>query len=183
MVTSTALCDFGWKAADFDLAGVDGKRYRLADVRGAKGTVVMFICNHCPYVKAAIGRIVADVAALAKLGVGAIAIMPNDTSAYPEDSFANMKAFAARNRFGFPYVIDESQATARAYGAVATPEFFGFNATLELQYRGRLDVGKTSAPPPDAKRELYDAMCQVAATGVGPREQIASMGCSIKWRD
>ena len=183
MVTSTALCDFGRPAADFELAGIDGKRYRLADVRGAKGTVVMFICNHCPYVKAAIGRIVADVAALAKLGVGTIAIMPNDASAYPEDSFANMKAFAARNRFGFPYVIDETQATARAYGAVATPEFFGFNAALELQYRGRLDAGKTSAPPADAKRELYDAMCRIAATGAGPREQIASMGCSIKWRD
>jgi len=174
--------ELGWRAADFELAGVDGKRYRLADVRGAKGTVVMFICNHCPYVKAAIDRIVADMAALAQLGVGAVAIMPNDTRAYPEDSLAKMKSFAAQHRFGFAYVIDESQDAARAYGAVATPEFFGFNAALELQYRGRLDVGKTTAPPPGAKRELYDAMCQIAATGKGPREQIAAMGCSIKWR-
>ena len=179
---TTDLHELGWRAADFELAGVDGKRYGLAQVRGPKGTVVMFICNHCPYVKAAIGRITADMAALAKLGIGAVAIMPNDTRAYPEDSLANMKAFAAANRFGFPYVIDETQETARAYGAVATPEFFGFNAALELEYRGRLDVGKTTAPPPDAKRELYDAMCQIAATGKGPREQIPTMGCSIKWR-
>ena len=183
MATATAVCDFGWKAVDFELAGVDGKRYGLAAVRGARGTIVMFICNHCPYVKATIGRIVTDIAALEKLGVGAIAIMPNDTSAYPEDSFAKMKAFAAEHRFGFPYVIDETQATARAYGAICTPEFFGFNARLELQYHGRLDAGKTTPPPPGAKRELFDAMRQVAASGEGPREQIAGMGCSIKWRD
>ncbi len=182
MASSTAVCDFGWKALDFSLEGVDGKRYGLADVRGPKGTLVMFICNHCPYVKAAIDRIVEDAAALQKLGIGTIAIMPNDARSYPEDSLPNMKAFAAQHHFGFPYVIDESQETARAYDAVCTPEFFGFNAGLELQYRGRLDAGKTTAPPPGAKRELLDAMAEIAASGRGPREQVSSMGCSIKWR-
>jgi peroxiredoxin len=182
MSTSTAARELGWKAADFDLEGVDARRYRLADIRGPKGTVVMFICNHCPYVQAAIGRLVADVRELQTLGLGAVAIMPNDTAAYPADSFANMKSFAARHGFTFPYLIDESQAVAEAYGAVCTPEFFGFNGALELQYQGRLDEGKTAPPPAGAKRELLEAMRQVAATGQGPKEQIPSMGCSIKWR-
>jgi peroxiredoxin len=182
MATQAAVCDFGWKAVDFDLQGVDGRRYRLADVRGTKGTLVAFICNHCPYVKAAIGRIVADVAALNADGIGAIAIMPNDTTAYPADSFDNMKAFAARHGFNFPYVIDETQEVARAYGAVATPEFYGFNAALELQYHGRLDEGRTEPPRPGARRELLEAMRRIAASGEGPREQVPSMGCSIKWR-
>jgi len=182
MALATAVCDFGWKAVEFDLAGTDGRRHRLADVRGEKGTVVMFICNHCPYVKAAIGRIVRDVTALAAHGIGAIAIMPNDAKAYPEDSLARMKDFAAQHGFPFPYVIDETQAVARAYDAVATPEFYGFNAALELQYHGRLDAGRTSPPPAGAKRELYDAMVAIAAGGQGPLEQIATMGCSIKWR-
>ena len=182
MATQAAVCDFGWKAVDFDLKGVDGRRYRLADVRGTKGTLVMFICNHCPYVKAAIGRIVADVAALKAGGIGAIAIMPNDTTAYAADSFDNMKAFAARHGFTFPYVIDETQEVARAYGAVATPEFFGFNAALELQYHGRLDEGRTEPPRPGARRELLETMRRIAASGEGPREQVPSMGCSIKWR-
>ena len=182
MAGQAAVCEFGWRAVDFALDGVDGKRHRLAEVRGAKATVVMFLCNHCPYVKAAIPRIVADMAALAPLGVGAVAIMPNDSAAYPEDSFANMKAFAARHRLGFPYLIDASQDVARAYGAVATPEFFGFDGALGLQYHGRLDAGKTSPPPAGAPRELYDAMARIAATGKGPNDQAPSMGCSIKWR-
>ncbi len=182
MASQSTQSELGRKAINFDLRGVDGRRYGLAAVSGPKGTLVMFICNHCPYVKAAIGRVVADVQELQKLGIGVIAIMPNDTEAYPEDSFDNMKAFAARHRFTFPYVIDDTQAVARAYDAVCTPEFFGFNGALELQYHGRLDEGRTSAPLPGAKRELLDAMRQVASTAKGPAEQIASMGCSIKWR-
>ena len=182
MAVSTPVCDFGWKAPDFALKGIDGKTYRLADVRGPKGTLVMFLCNHCPYVKATIGRIVRDAGELAALGIGAIGIMSNDTAAYPEDSFENMKAFAREHRFGFPYAIDETQETARAYGAACTPDFFGFNANLELQYRGRLDDGTMKAPAV-TRRDLYDAMAAVARTGKGPREQVPSMGCSIKWRD
>jgi peroxiredoxin len=181
-MATTAEPRLGAKAVDFDLAGVDGRRHRLADVAGKNGTLVMFLCNHCPYVKAAIDRIVATVGELDRLGIGAVAIMANDTDAYPADSFANMKGFAAQHRFGFPYVIDETQSVARAYGAVCTPEFFGYNAALELQYHGRLDEGKTTPPPPAARRELLEAMRQVAETGKGPERQIPSMGCSIKWR-
>jgi peroxiredoxin len=182
MVTGTEVCEFGWKAVEFDLQGVDGRRYRLADVRGPKGTLVMFLCNHCPYVKAAMPRLVDDWRVLGPLGIGAVAIMPNDTVGYPEDSFDNMKSFAARYGLDFPYVIDETQEVARAYGAVCTPEFFGFNAALELQYRGRLDEGKTAPPRPGVRRELLEAMQQIAATGSGPRAQNPTMGCSIKWR-
>jgi len=181
-LTKTGICDFGWKARDFALKGVDGKTYGLADVRGPKGTLVVFICNHCPYVKASIDRIVAEAKALKEIGIGTIAIMPNDTAAYREDSFENMKEFAARHRFGFPYVIDETQATARAYGAQCTPDFFGFNANDELQYRGRLDAARVD-PVPNARRDLFEAMQSVAASGRGPAEQFPSMGCSIKWKD
>ncbi len=182
MAVSNEVCEFGWKAVEFDLEATDGRRYRLVDLRGPKGTLVMFICNHCPFVKAAIGRIVDDVEALRPLGIGAVAIMPNDTAAYPEDSFDNMKRFAERHGFHFPYLIDRSQAVAEAYGAVCTPEFFGFNAALELQYHGRLDDGRTGQPSPGARRELLEAMRQIAATNEGPREQLHTMGCSIKWR-
>ncbi len=181
MAAIPPICDFGWKAVDFQLEGIDGKTYSLEDVRGPNGTLVMFICNHCPYVKSVISRIVSDVEALQDKGIGAIAIMANDTDNYPEDSFDNMKAFAKAHGFGFPYVIDRSQEVAKAYDAVCTPDFFGFNAGLELQYRGRLDESKTT-PVPNARRELLEAMSQIAETGEGPREQIASMGCSIKWR-
>ncbi len=181
MAAVPPICDFGWKAVDFELEGVDGKTYRLQDVRGANGTLVMFICNHCPYVRSVIDRIVRDVNDLMAEGIGAIAIMPNDTDNYPEDSFDNMKDFAARNHFTFPYVIDPTQQVARAYDAVCTPDFFGFNKDLELQYRGRLDESRTT-PVEGATRELYEAMLQVARTGKGPEQQISSMGCSIKWR-
>jgi len=181
MAAVTPLCDFGWKAPDFSLTGIDGRTYTLETVRGPNGTVVMFICNHCPYVKSVIGRIVLDVRDLAKAGIGAIAIMSNDTESYPEDSFDNMKAFAARHGIDFPYVIDPTQQVARAYDAQCTPDFFGFNKDLELQYRGRLDASKTTLVE-NAPRELYQAMLQVAKTGRGPEEQAASMGCSIKWR-
>ncbi len=172
----------GSKAPDFKLPAVDGKTYSLADARGRNGTVVAFICNHCPYVRTIIGRMVAEAEVLRALGIGTIAIMPNDTKSYREDSFDNMKAFAARHGFGFPYVIDETQEVAKAYGAQCTPDFFGFNAQDELQYRGRLDASRTTLVP-NARRELFEAMRQVAESGHGPAEQISSMGCSIKWRD
>ncbi|HEY7611203.1 MAG TPA: thioredoxin family protein [Alphaproteobacteria bacterium] len=182
MAAESKVCDFGWKARDFRLKGTDGRSYSLADVKGAKGTIVVFLCNHCPYVRATIDRIVRDFGELKALGIGAIAIMPNDVVAYPADSFDNMKAFAAQHRFGFPYVIDETQETARAYGAQCTPDFFGFNAALELQYRGRLDSAARGPTVPGTKRELVEAMRDIAATGKGPRQQVPSIGCSIKWR-
>jgi len=178
---TTPICDFGRNSADFSLKGVDGKTYRLADVRGEKGTLVMFICNHCPYVRAVIDRIVRDVTELKDHGVGAIAIMSNDTEAYPEDSFDNMKVFARRHGFTFPYVIDETQEVATAYDAVCTPDFFGFNEDLELQFRGRLDASGRE-PAPGARRELFEAMVEIARTGRGPAQQLPSMGCAIKWR-
>jgi peroxiredoxin len=171
----------GWKANDFTLQGIDGKTYSLADVRGPKGTLVVFICNHCPYVKASIGRIVAEANALRQIGIGTIAIMPNDTESYADDSFDNMKAFGARHGLTFPYVIDTTQAVARTYGAQCTPDFFGFNSQDELQYRGRLDASRMT-PAADARRDLFEAMKQVAETGHGPKEQLPSMGCSIKWK-
>jgi peroxiredoxin len=172
----------GWKAADFALKGVDGRTWTLAAASGPSGTLVAFICNHCPYVRAIVDRFVQEAGALARLGIGTIAIMPNDTKAYPADSFENMQRFAREHRFDFPYVIDETQDVARVYGAQCTPDFFGFNGKGELQYRGRLDASRTSLIP-DARRELYEAMKLVAETGRGPAEQSASMGCSIKWRD
>jgi peroxiredoxin len=177
----THICNFGWKARDFALKGVDGKTWSLADIRGPKGTLVVFICNHCPYVKAAIDRIVAEARALKELGIGTIAIMPNDTRSYPQDSFENMQAFARQHGFTFPYVIDETQETARAYDAQCTPDFFGFNAQDELQYRGRLDATRPGQAV-GARRDLYGAMKLIAETGRGPQEQMPSMGCSIKWR-
>ena len=171
----------GWKAKDFRLQGVDGKTYSLAEVRGPTGTLVVFICNHCPYVKASINRIVAEANALREIGVGTIAIMSNDTEAYVEDSFDNMKTFAARHSFTFPYVIDNSQEVARAYDAQCTPDFFGFNTQDELQYRGRLDASRMT-PVANARRDLFEAMKQIAEKGHGPQEQFPSMGCSIKWK-
>lgn len=182
MAEETPVCDFGWKAPSFTLPGTDGKTYSLEELRGPNGTLVMFICNHCPYVKAVIDRIVRDVDELKALGVSAVAICSNDSVQYPEDSFDNMKRFAKEHRFTFPYLLDESQDVARAYDAACTPDFFGFNAKDELQYRGRLDAARTT-PVPGARRDLYEAMKQVADTGRGPDQQTPSMGCSIKWRD
>ncbi len=178
----TPVCDFGTPAVEFALRGVDERMTTLADCAGPRGLLVMFICNHCPYVKGAIERIVRDCRELAAHGIGCVAIMPNDVAAYPQDSFENMQRFAREHDFCFPYLIDETQAIARAYGAVCTPDFFGYNAALELQYRGRIDAGGRSEPPPGAPRELFEAMRAVAETGQGPREQTPSMGCSIKWR-
>jgi peroxiredoxin len=182
MAEETPICDFGWKAPSFTLPATDGKSYSFEALRGPNGTLVMFICNHCPYVKAVIDRIVRDCNELRELGVGAVAISANDAALYPEDSFANMRRFAEAHGFSFPYLYDESQDVARAYNAVCTPDFFGFNAGLELQYRGRLDASRKEAAPGEVRRDLFDAMRQIAKTGKGPAEQIASIGCSIKWK-
>ena len=178
----TPVCDFGWKAIDFDLLGVDGKRHSLASAKGENGLLVMFICNHCPYVKAVQDRIIRDVNELKSHGINAIAIMSNDPADYPEDSFENMTLIARQLNYPFPYVWDETQEIAKKYGAVCTPDFFGFNNKLELQYRGRLDASRKEAAPADVRRDLFEAMLQVAKTGHGPENQIPSIGCSIKWR-
>ena len=175
------LCDFGWKAREFNLRGVDGKRYTPQNICGKNGLLVMFICNHCPYVKSIRERIVRDTRELLQHGINSIAIMSNDSTEYEEDSFENMRLVAQQYNYPFPYVWDETQEVAREYGAVCTPDFFGFNAQLELQYRGRLDASRKETVA-DAPRDLFDAMVQVARSGHGPQEQIASMGCSIKWK-
>ncbi len=182
MAAEARICDFGWKAPDFSLPGIDGKTYNLADVRGPNGLLVMFICNHCPYVKAVVDRMVRDANDLKAFGIGTVAISANDAMHYPEDSFDNMKRFAAEYGFTFPYLYDETQKVARRYDAVCTPDFFGFNADLELQYRGRLDESRKEAGPVDLRRELFEAMKLVAETGQGPKDQIPSIGCSIKWK-
>jgi peroxiredoxin len=179
----TPVCEFGKPAIDFDLLGVDGRRWSLERCRGERGTLVMFICNHCPFVKAVRERIVRDARELMSHGVNSVAIMSNDPTDYPEDSFDNMQRVARQYDFPFPYLLDETQEVAQAYGAVCTPDFFGYNADLQLQYRGRLDASRKEAAPPDARRELVEAMLQIAKTGYGPSEQIPSMGCSIKWRE
>jgi len=176
------VCDFNAPAPDFELIGTDGRRYRRDAVRGPNGLLVMFICNHCPFVKAVLDKIVRDAAELKTQGIGSVAISSNDPTDYPEDSFDNMKAVASRMRFPFPYLWDESQEVARAFGAVCTPDFFGYNSKLGLQYRGRLDDSGRS-PKPDAPRELFDAMLQVVRTSKGPAQQTSSIGCSIKWKN
>ncbi|MDT8384479.1 MAG: thioredoxin family protein [Gammaproteobacteria bacterium] len=179
--TETPICDFGAPAIDFSLPGVDGKTWTLADCAGEKGLLVMFICNHCPYVQSIRERIVRDARELKALGVNAVAIMSNDPTDYAEDSFENMQAVAREFDFPFPYLLDETQEIAKRYGAVCTPDFFGYNADLQLQYRGRLDESRKERVA-DARRDLFEAMKQVAETGRGPEAQIPSMGCSIKWK-
>lgn len=179
----TPLKDDAFHAIDFSLKNIDGKTYTLADCRGKKGTLIMFICNHCPYVEAVIDRLVKDCRLLQDHGIGCVAIMSNDTDKYPADSFDNMKLFAAKHKFTFPYLIDEDQEIARAYEAVCTPDLFGFNAAGELQYRGRVDSAGPNKASQDTKRELQEAMLHIAKTGQGPAEQFPSMGCSIKWRE
>jgi peroxiredoxin len=171
---STTTPPLGWKARDFELEGTDGKRHRLADLRGPKGTLVMFICNHCPYVQA--------VLELQAAGVASIAVMPNNTRISPGDSFDNMKRLAAEKKFPFPYLLDTTQAVARAYDAACTPDFFGFDADLGLQYRGRIYESRNRQRTVGSKRELYEAMLEIARSGKGPQDQTPSMGCSIKWR-
>lgn len=182
MALETPVCDFGLPAPDFALPGVDGRIWTRDDCRGERGLLVMFICNHCPYVQAIRDRLVRDARELAVHGIGCVAISSNDVNDYPEDSFGHMKQVAEQFGFPFPYLYDESQSVARAYGAVCTPDFFGYDVDLGLQYRGRLDASRKETAPADVRRDLFEAMLQVAETGVGPAEQIPSMGCSIKWR-
>lgn len=182
MAERPPVCDFGWKAPDFSLIGVDGTTHTLSELKGPKGTLVAFICNHCPYVIAVIDRIVRDARDLEALGVSTVAICSNDATTHPDDSFDKMKTFASRHGFTFPYLHDESQDVAHAYDAMCTPDFFGFNADLELQYRGRLDASGRDPAGPDVRRELFEAMKRIAETGQGPRDQTASIGCSIKWK-
>jgi len=179
----TPVCNFDADAIDFSLPGVDGKHWTLKDCAGGKGLLVMFICNHCPYVQSIRDRIVRDTKELKAMGMNAVAIMSNNPSDYPEDSFENMKKVATEYNFPFPYLLDETQEVAKAYGAVCTPGFFGYNADLKLQYRGRFDESKKESAALDVRRDLFEAMKQVAETGKGPAEQIPSMGCSIKWID
>ena len=179
----TPVCEFGWAAVDLSLPGTDGRQWTLAECAGEKGLLVMFICNHCPYVKAVRDRIVRDTAELKRMGINSVAIMSNDPKQYEEDSFENMRKIAQKDGFSFPYLLDESQAVAKAYGAVCTPDFFGYNADLALQYRGRLDESRKQAADQGVRRDLFEAMKLVAETGKGPENQIPSMGCSIKWID
>ena len=179
----TPVCEFGKKAVDFTLMGVDQQQWTLEKCSGERGLLVMFISNHCPYVKAIRKKLVRDTRELAVLGINSVAIMPNDTIAYPEDSVANMLLVSKEFDFPFPYLIDETQEVARAYGAVCTPDFFGYNANMELQYRGRLDAAGPKSDDDTQVRELFEAMKQVSETGKGPQHQIPSMGCSIKWRE
>ncbi len=181
-LVSPPVCDFDWPAPGFRLPATDGRVLSLEDVRGPNGTLVMFICNHCPYVLNALDRILSDAHALLAEGVGVVAISSNDAETYPQDSFPRMQEMAEMRGFPFPYLYDESQNVARAYDAQCTPDFFGFNAEMGLQYRGRLDDVRGVGPADGARRELLEAMRQVAETGRGPQEQVPSMGCSIKWR-
>ena len=181
MSETTPMGQLGWPVTAFDLPGTDGRRHTHESVRGRNGTVIMFICNHCPYVKAVVDKIVRDMTELREHGVGSIAISSNDPAAYPEDSFEKMKAFASEHAFTFPYAYDETQEVARSFGAVCTPDFFGFGRSYRLAYRGRLDASGRS-PDPTAKRELFDAMLSIARTGKAPEIQHPSVGCSIKWR-
>ena len=180
---TTPICDFGWSAKDFQLQGVDNKHWNIESIRGENGLVVMFICNHCPYVKAIMSKLVRDVNELKNFGINTIAISSNDVVNYPEDSFENMKLLAKENHFKFPYAFDETQEIAKAYDAICTPDFFGFNSKLELQYRGRFDSTGRGEAQPNNKRELFEAMKLVAETQKGPEIQHASIGCSIKWKE
>jgi len=182
MLTQTPICDFGKKAIPFKLKSTEGKIISLEELKGENGTLVMFICNHCPYVKAITKDIVEDCNELKKIGINSVAISSNDPTNYPEDSFENMIEFAKKNEFSFPYLIDETQETAKAYDAVCTPDFFGYNKNLELQYRGRSRELKNLIPIRDGKSDLYKAMKLIAETSNGPKDQIPSAGCSIKWK-
>ena len=179
----TPVCEFDKPVVDFSLPGVDGRIWTPEAARGENGLLVMFICNHCPYVKAIRDRLVRDTSELMQYGINSVAIMSNDPTEYEEDSFDNMKRVAKEFSFPFPYLLDETQQVAKDYGAVCTPDFFGYNGSMQLQYRGRLDASRKEAAAADVRRDLFDAMLQVAKTGRGPAEQIPSMGCSIKWKE
>jgi peroxiredoxin len=180
-LTKTPICNFGEKAKDFDLLSIEKKNISLKDIRGENGTIIMFICNHCPYVKAVIDNIVSDVNYLKTIGIESVAIMSNDVKNYPEDSFENMILFSEKHLFSFPYLLDEKQLIAKKYGAVCTPDFFGYNKNLELQYRGRIRELKNLQPVGDGESDLMKAMKLISKTSIGPNKQIPSMGCNIKW--
>ena len=183
MPINTSNCSFGWKAREFKLKSIDEKIYTLQDLKGLKGTVIVFICNHCPYVKAIADRLAFESRELTKIGISTIAIMSNDVENYPEDSFENMKNFSNLHNFKFPYLYDELQTVAKDYDAVCTPDFFGFNKLLKLQYRGRIDSGvMNSHEENEIQRELYEAMKLISETNQGPIKQNNSIGCSIKWK-
>ena len=181
MPIQTPICDFGQKAHDFKLKSTDNKIISLNDIKGENGTLIMFICNHCPYVKAVIQNIVEDCKKLESNGIKSVAICSNDVKNYPEDSFDNMIKFSKNHNFNFPYVIDETQEVAKTYGAVCTPDFFGYNKDLELQSRGRIRELKNLKPIENGDSELKNAMKMIAKSNNGPKEQFPSMGCSIKW--
>jgi len=181
VLTKTPICNFGEKAKNFSLLSTENKKISLDNVKGESGTLVMFICNHCPYVKAIIKDLVEDTIHLESLGIKSVAIMSNDVKNYPDDSYENMISFSKIFNFNFPYLIDETQKVAKDYGAVCTPDFFGYNKNLELQYRGRIKELKNLKPISDGDSELLKAMKMVAKTGKGPKNQIPSMGCNIKW--
>ena len=181
---NTPLCDFGWKAQPFSLMGVDDKTWTLDKARGKNGLLIMFICNHCPYVKAILPRLINDLSELNQFGIKSIAISSNDVINYPEDSFEHMKTLSILNNFSFPYVFDDSQSIAKSYNAICTPDFFGFNKDLELQYRGRFDsTGRGVEPPVGNRRDLYEAMKLISKTQKGPETQFSSIGCSLKWKE
>ena len=182
MPIQTPICDFGQKAHNFELKSTENKILSLNDIKGENGTLIMFICNHCPYVKAVTKDIVEDCNKLKKIGVSSVAICANDAENYPEDSFENMIKFAKKNQFNFPYLNDETQEIARTYDAVCTPDFFGYNKNLELQYRGRLRELKNLVPVRDGESDLFQAMKQISESGKGPENQTPSAGCSIKWK-
>ena len=182
VLLSSGECNFNLRATDFNLPGVDGRTWSLKECMGENGLLIMFICNHCPYVKAIQKRIVRDALELKQLGIESVAILSNDTTDYPEDSFINMKLLAEQLNFSFPYLLDESQQVAKSYDAVCTPDFFGYNKDYELQYRGQLDESRKETSPEDSRRDLFEAMKLIAETNHGPQHQIPSMGCSIKWK-
>ena len=182
MATIPPVCDFNQTSKDFNLLGVDGQFYKYQDIAGSKGTLIMFICNHCPYVIAVMDRIIRDATELSKYGIGIAAICSNDPIKHPDDSYENMQTFAQKNSLPFPYLHDEEQSVAKAYEAVCTPDFFGYNSSAKLQYRGRLDASRKEAGPLNLTRDLFEAMVQISNTGTGSNDQVPSMGCSIKWK-
>ena len=180
--TYTPECDYNMQASNFELKGVDQNLHSLQSCRGPKATLIMFICNHCPYVQSILEQLVVEVSVLQKKGVGCVAINSNDFDTYPEDSFDNMQKISKKLGFSFPYLLDDTQSVAHSFKSVCTPDFFGFDENLRLQYRGRFDDRKMSKQMSANSSEMFKGMIEIARTGIGPAKQIPSVGCSIKWR-